>query len=274
MTLAVSRFLSKEEKNYVPIEGEALAVVWALEQTLYFTMGCNDLLIIVDHKPLVKIFGDRRLDEIDNPRLFRLKQRTLMWRFEIQYQKGAENTCADAMSRYPNTYAELASAAMMSGDDVEEACYVSGVVGETERLFRVTWDDIKSETEYDEKMLKLKAFISNGFPASKGEMPALIRCFWECRDGLRIHDGVVIYNDRIVIPASLRPLIVENLHSAHQGTASMYSRAQSIVFWPNMGADLIGAKDSCRSCDHNAPSQAKLPLIVPNFPTRWGLTKN
>ena len=67
MTLACSRFLSKEEKNYVAVEGEALAVVWALEQTRYFTMGCNDLLIVVDHKPLVKLFGDRRLDEISNP---------------------------------------------------------------------------------------------------------------------------------------------------------------------------------------------------------------
>jgi hypothetical protein len=48
-------------------------------------MGCNDLKIIVDHKPLTKLFGDRRLDEINNPRLFRLKQRTLMWRFTIEF---------------------------------------------------------------------------------------------------------------------------------------------------------------------------------------------
>ena len=52
------RFLSQTETNYAPVEGEALAVAWALEQTKFFTMGCNNLLIIVDHKPLVKIFGD------------------------------------------------------------------------------------------------------------------------------------------------------------------------------------------------------------------------
>jgi hypothetical protein len=177
VTLAGSRFLSKEEKNYVPIEGEALAVVWALEQTLYFTMGCNDLLIILDHKPLVKIFGDRRLDEIDNPRLFRLKQRTLMWRFEVQYQKGADNPCADAMSRYPNAYAELASAAMMSEFDLEEAHYVGGVLEEAEKFFRVTWDDVKSETNCDNVMIMLKTHIADGFPETKGEMASPIRCF-------------------------------------------------------------------------------------------------
>ena len=39
-------------------------------------MGCDNLLVVVDHKPLVKILGDRGLDEIDSPRLFRLKLRT------------------------------------------------------------------------------------------------------------------------------------------------------------------------------------------------------
>ena len=67
ITLAGSGFLSPAEKNDTPVEEEALAVVWALEQTRYLTMGCNDFKVIVDHKPLTKLFGDRRLDVIENP---------------------------------------------------------------------------------------------------------------------------------------------------------------------------------------------------------------
>lgn len=77
ITLAGSRFLSSAEQCYAAIEGEALAVAWGLEQTRYFTQGCDDLVVVTDHEPLVKIFGDRTLDEITNSRLFRLKQRTL-----------------------------------------------------------------------------------------------------------------------------------------------------------------------------------------------------
>ena len=77
ITLAGSRFLSSAEQRYAPIEGEALAVAWGLEQTRYFTQGCNDLLVVTDHKPLVKILGDRTLDKIINSWLFQLKQRTL-----------------------------------------------------------------------------------------------------------------------------------------------------------------------------------------------------
>ena len=101
-TLAGSRFLSSAEERYAAIEGEALAVAWALENTKYFTQGCNDLVVVTDHKPLTKIFSDRTLDEIDNNRLFRFKQRTLPWKFDIAYLPGKTNVAADAASRYPS----------------------------------------------------------------------------------------------------------------------------------------------------------------------------
>ena len=99
ITLAGSHFLSSAEERYVAIEGEALAVAWGLEQTRYFTQGCGSLLVVTDHKPLVKIFGDRTLDEISNSCLFRLKQRTLPWRFEIRHLPGKTNHAANATSR-------------------------------------------------------------------------------------------------------------------------------------------------------------------------------
>ena len=89
------------ETRYAPIKGEALAIAWSLEQTKYFTRGCNNLMVMTDHKPLVKLFGDKMLDEISNPRLFSLRQRTLQWKFDIEYMPGKENYFADATSRHP-----------------------------------------------------------------------------------------------------------------------------------------------------------------------------
>ena len=88
VTLAESRFLSSAEERYAPAEGEALAVAWGLEQTKYFKQGCDYLVVVTDHKPLVKIFGDRTLDEIISTQFFPLKQRTLLWRFEIFHMPG------------------------------------------------------------------------------------------------------------------------------------------------------------------------------------------
>ena len=49
ITLAGSRFLNEAEPNYWPVEGEALAVALAVEDTRYFTMGFCNLHIQTDH---------------------------------------------------------------------------------------------------------------------------------------------------------------------------------------------------------------------------------
>ena len=61
----------------------------------------HNLVVVTDHKALVKIFGDRTLDEITNSRLFRLKQRTLPWRFDIRHLPGKSNHAAASSVRTP-----------------------------------------------------------------------------------------------------------------------------------------------------------------------------
>ena len=99
VTLAGSRFLVGAEQRYVAIEGESLSIAWALEQTKYFTLGCKQLIVVTDHEPLIGIFGDKELNQITNPRIFRLKQRTLPWCFDIAYLPVDRNSAADAVSR-------------------------------------------------------------------------------------------------------------------------------------------------------------------------------
>ena len=79
VTPAGSRFLMGSEERYGSIKGEALGLAWALEQTKYFSLGCENLTVATDHKPLVGIFNDKELRNISNSRNFRLKQRTLWW---------------------------------------------------------------------------------------------------------------------------------------------------------------------------------------------------
>ena len=266
ITLAGSRFLSATESNYAAIEGEALAVAWALEQTRFFTMGCNNLLVIVDHKPLTKIFGDRRLDEIDNPRLFRMKRRTLMWRFEIEYKPGKQNLFADATSRHPNQYAELASATLRSEDNRLEETILAGITNDVEKFFAVTWSKVRDESIQDKATTLLVKFIQNGFPNTRKEMPDVVERYWEFREHLTSVDGVVLYKDRIIVPMALRERILENLHSAHQGVSGMFLRAQGAVFWPGINADIEHSRNVCRTCHSNAPSQAKMPPTEPRIP--------
>ena len=100
-TLVGSRFTSKAESWYAPIEGEALAVVDALEKARYFVLGCKNLVICVDHKPLLKIFSDRSLSDIPNPRLCKFKEKTLRYRFTMTHIPGVKHRIPDTLSHYP-----------------------------------------------------------------------------------------------------------------------------------------------------------------------------
>ena len=251
-TLAGSRFLTGAEKRYAAIEGEALAVAWGLEQTKYFTQGCPNLTVATDHKPLVKIFGDRTLDEIRNTRLFRLKQRTLPWRFGIDHLPGKTNLAADAASRYPNPETSVGH---LSLADQSEHLMMAAISSEAENFMTVSWDMIAQETRNDKTLATLKVAIMEGFVREYEDISEFMRY----RDSLYITEGVILYQDRVVVPSSLRATILEGLHSAHQGVSSMQARAQSIVFWPGMSLDIQSIRMKCRECNRNAPSQAAIP---------------
>ena len=101
LCLVGSRFLHDAETRYASIEGEALAVAYALHQCRYFILGCKDLTVATDHKPLLNILNDRSLADIGNRRLQNLKEKTLSYHFTIAHVPGRKQLGADAASRYP-----------------------------------------------------------------------------------------------------------------------------------------------------------------------------
>ncbi|GFO13767.1 retrotransposable element tf2 155 kda protein type 1 [Plakobranchus ocellatus] len=89
----------------------------------------------------------------------------------------------------------------------------------------ITWNDIRAATNSDNSMVKLIDLIENGFPEAKDRLPAELRPYYQYRDKLTSFDGVALYNDRVIIPPSLRDKVLQALHSAHQGISQMCSRA-------------------------------------------------
>ena len=103
VVFAGSKTTNGAQKRYCPIEGECLAAAYGLERCRMYTLGCPDLTLAVDHKPLTNILNDRQLDTISNPRLRRLKEKTFPFKFKIIYAPGGSNAMkvADALSRHP-----------------------------------------------------------------------------------------------------------------------------------------------------------------------------
>ena len=289
IALVGSRFTSPAESRYAPVEGEALAVVYALDKARYFVLGCTDLTIAVDHKPLLKLFGDRFLEDIPNSRLRNLKEKTLRYRFKMVHIPGVKHKVADGLSRHPVNPPETielqddvatipswtslptqhplyTSHTHSDTSDVEAS--ISAMINSTFNISpftSVTWDLVRTATASDEIMNTLLAHIENGFP-EKSEMLQGLHTYYQFRDSLNSVDGVILYNDRVLVPPSLRPNVLSTLHAAHQGTSGMITRAESSVFWPGITSDIKDIRDRCSHCNRNAPSNPLLPPTPPMLP--------
>ena len=77
-------------------------MVYGLRKCRYFVMGCKDLVVVTDHKPLLGVLNDRSLADMNNRRLLLLKEKTLEYRFEIFHVPGRRHVGPDATSRYPS----------------------------------------------------------------------------------------------------------------------------------------------------------------------------
>ena len=127
-------------------------------------------------------------------------------------------------------------------------------------LTALSWSDIAKATAQDAIMSPLLERVEQGIP-ERDPRNAAIALFWTIRNSLYAEEGVILYNDRVVVPLSLRPLILKHLHAAHQGTSAMEYHARVIVYWPGMTKDIQDTRKACQDCNRNAPSQAAPPPL-------------
>ena len=84
---AGSRFLTDTETRYAVIELECLAVAWAVKKCHIFLSGIDHFTVVTDHNPLIPILNSHRLNEIENPRLQRLRTRLMAYNLTAQWLK-------------------------------------------------------------------------------------------------------------------------------------------------------------------------------------------
>ena len=277
LIFAGSRFTKGAETRYAPTEGELLAVAWSLNHSHIFTKGSPNLVAVTDHKPLLGILNEKPLNDIKNPRIVRLKEQTLSFNFTIQYNRGKWQRGPDALSRSP----QCSSLQLFGIESEEDFCgshldeqYLQAAIAELNEINgAISLEDIKEATEKDEELSILSRTIQQSFPETHNLTNPLIRQYFPVRNDLMVCEGgLIMFQDRMVIPKSLRGRILETLHSAHQGVDGMRARARNTVYWPGLNAAIKQKRDNCSVCNKIAPSQAREPIQMlphPEFPFQY-----
>ena len=276
LALCGSRHLTPAEQNYAAVEGEATSIVWALHKARLFLLGCDNLEIITDHKPLARLFADRQLKDITNPRLFRLKEKTLNYKFTIRYKPGRLNTAADALSRYPVQRVAPSQADVDLAEELTTAAVTAIPRCESDgNGVTVDQDAVKEEAAKDPTYQLLQQKVSSDtWVTCHAKEASELKAFFKVRDRLSLVDGLVCYSYdggalRLVIPAGLQLQVARNLHAAHQGKEGMIRRAREAVYWPGFEADIEFHRLHCNECCMKAPTQPAEPAIMtkpPDYP--------
>ena len=102
------------------------------------------------------------------------------------------------------------------------------------RELPVTLDEIIEEAESDEYIKEIKEKL-------RSEDQLISEVFSICND-------VLMYRERVVIPATLQKRILKDFHVGHPGATRMKSLMRSYVFWKNMDRNIEETVKACKGC--------------------------
>ena len=128
---------------------------------------------------------------------------------------------------------------------------------------KMTYQDIESASQTDNTVNTLRELIKRGFELTDSESREtyiIYKTYCKYRQGLHVNsNGIIYYKNRLLVPAVLRDYALQILHIGHQGVYSMNLFAEDNFFWPGITNDITKIRETCWSCNENAPSLSNLP---------------
>lgn len=249
-----SRSLNEAERRYSQIEKEFLSILFACKKFKFYTYG-RKVKVVNDHKPLVTIMK-KEISKIPSARLQNIRIKLLNFDIDLEYAPGKTIHIADYLSRY--------SMQSKDGDydkTLDDSVLSINVSDERKKEFQ-------TETEKDPTLRKIKEYCLNGWPKDRTECDENVKRFFANRNEIFVDDDILFFNERIMVPISMQPNMLKQLHEPHFGITKTKRRARSSLYWPLMDRNIEDMIMKCTKCQENAHKNQKEPLIPHAIPNR------
>ena len=267
-----SKSLNGPESRYAVCELEGLGILHALRKCRHYLVGMKHFEVITDHKSLRGVFR-KSLHAVENVRLRRYREKLGEFNFTVTWVEGKLNTVADALSRFPAFPADPPE--NEAGDSVCKCNAINPPNEARDPLLQELIDAANADQEY--QTIKDGLATTTRLRRNQATTPVEMReeelpedhplhKYAQVWKNLSIHPtGLIILNhERIVVPASYRNTLLNELHSPHCGQTKTQRRARRDYWWPNFDQQIQAAVRRCSTCVPFLPSQQQQPVINQN----------
>ena len=124
----------------------------------------------------------------------------------------------------------------------------------------------RNETANDPTLRKRPEVIHEGWPATREKCPKALHNYWNFREELTIEDGLILKQERIVTPTTLRRDTLNAIHHGQLRQEKCLIRARSAVFWPGITKDVTNLGQNCATCQAHQRKQQKKQILQPEPP--------
>ena len=245
-----SKALVGTERDFAPIEGEMLAIVYATTKWHHYLYG-RQFTIETDHKPLVDI--KNKNIALAPPRIRGMLMLTSQYDFQLHHRPGKDMVLPDTLSRLSKA----------------ENFQIPGLKISVHSLVEVTDARLKQlveDTANDTVLQRLLSVFQRGWPTSIKGLHKDVRPYWSIRDDISFMDGLLMCGSRIIIPTVAQKRTLETTHEGHQGEVKCVLKAKEGVYWPGMYKEITEMVQKCDSCQEYANAQPKCPMIAMDVP--------
>lgn len=253
----VSRTLTAAEKNYPQIEREGLSIVFGVTKFRHYLLG-RSWTLLTDHQPLVTLFNEKRsIPQLASARIKRWALTLSAYDYKVKHTAGKDNVCADYLSRAP----------LPETDDSDESEHATEVLllQESDSYKPLSAKVVASETQKDPVLSRVAVMIREGWPTSTYDDD--LAPFIRRRNELSTEQNVILWGHRVVVPTSLQPHLLLDLHEQHDGIVRMKAIARQYFWWPKIDSQIEDISATCERCQQTAPLPAKLPVASWNWPS-------
>ena len=238
-----SRPLTDAEKRYAQIEKEALAITWACGKFDFFLVGTH-FEIETDHKPLVKLLGESDIASMPL-RCQKFRMRLMRYNYRIFHTPGKDMILADLLSRPAGVGPQIVKENDLQTEEVEE--HVKLVTEATQEGFKdILLNQFVQAARIDPEYQLTKTYVVEGWPKDRKNLKRELQLLYSVKMDLSLHEELLMFQGRVVVPKSQRKDILGQIHVGHQGVNRCLRRARESVWWPGLSNDI---KDMIKNCD-------------------------